>query len=190
MQMMIASNQEIDSSRGGEVVLPELGGCLDSHWYAVYTCANHEKQVASQFLERSIEHFLPLYESTRRWADRKKRIQLPLFDGYVFVRIALRDRLNVLRVPSVVKLVGFNGQPAAVSSGEMEFLKNTLLPELRAEPHPYLTAGRRVRIVRGALQGAEGILIRKKKASRVVVCMDLIARAASVEVESADLERI
>ena len=100
MQMMITSNQEIDSSRASEVILPELGECLNSQWYAVYTCANHEKQVASQFLERSIEHFLPLYESTRRWADRKKRVQLPLFDGYVFVRIALRDRLSVCAYPA------------------------------------------------------------------------------------------
>src|SRR3984885_7679479 len=182
---------------GSNLTIPSLdrfmlnpGESAEPHWYAVYTCANHEKQVAKQFLERKIEHFLPVYDSVRRWADRKKRIQLPLFDGYVFVRIGLRDRVDVLRVPSVVKLVGFNGQPAAVSSREMEFLKNTLLPELRAEPHPYLTAGRRVRIVRGALQGAEGILIRKKNASRVVVSMDLIARAASVEVETADVERI
>ncbi|MGD0544557.1 MAG: UpxY family transcription antiterminator [Candidatus Acidiferrales bacterium] len=188
--MIDTSNQTTVSNRASRVMLPEFAECADPQWYAVYTCANHEKRVASQFLERSIEHFLPLYESTRRWADRKKRVQLPLFDGYIFVRIILRDRLNVLRVPSVVKLVGFNGQPAAVSSREMEFLKNTLLPELRAEPHPYLTAGRRVRIVRGALQGAEGILIRKKNASRVVVSMDLIARAASVEVETADVERI
>jgi transcription antitermination factor NusG len=188
--VMTISNHATVSNRASGVILPEFVECTDSHWYAVYTCANHEKRVASQFLERSIEHFLPLYESTRRWADRKKRVQLPLFDGYLFVRIILRDRLNVLRVPSVVKLVGFNGQPAAVSSHEMEFLKNTLLPELRAEPHPYLTAGRRVRVVRGVLQGAEGILIRKKNTSRVVVSMDLIARAASVEVETADVERI
>jgi transcription antitermination factor NusG len=188
--MMTTSNQTALSNQLREAAFPEFSECTGSHWYAVYTCANHEKRVASQFLERGIEHFLPLYESTRHWADRNKRVQLPLFDGYIFVRIVLRDRLNVLRIPSVVKLVGFNGQPAAVSSREMDFLKNTLLPELRAEPHPYLTSGRRVRIVRGALQGAEGILIRKKNASRVVVSMDLIARAASVEVEAADVERI
>ena len=98
--------------------------------------------------------------------------------------------MAVLRVPSVVKLVGFNGHPAMLSAQEIDFLKNTLLPQLRAEPHPYLKIGRTVRIVRGALQGAEGVLIRKKKASRVVVAIDLIARAASVEVETADIERI
>jgi transcription antitermination factor NusG len=185
--MILGSNLTILS---GERFMPPATECFEPQWYAVYTCANHEKQVARQFLERSIEHFLPVYETVRRWVDRKKRIQLPLFDGYVFVRISLHNRVDVLRVPSVVKLVGFNGHPAMLSVQEIEFLKNTLLPQLRAEPHPYLTAGRRVRIVRGALQGAEGILIRKKKASRVVVSIDLIARAASVEVEAADIERI
>jgi transcription antitermination factor NusG len=185
--MIITSNCTILS---GERFIVQPAELSDPHWYAVYTCANHEKQVATQFLERNIEHFLPLYDSVRRWADRKKRIQLPLFDGYVFVRIGLRDRMAVLRVPSVVRLVGFNGHPAMLSAQEIDFLKNTLLPQLRAEPHPYLKIGRTVRIVRGALQGAEGVLIRKKKASRVVVAIDLIARAASVEVETADIERI
>jgi transcription antitermination factor NusG len=185
--MIITSNLTILS---GERFMPQSAEYSEPHWYAVYTCANHEKQVAKQFHERNIEHFLPVYDTVRRWADRKKHIELPLFDGYVFVRIGLRNRIEVLRVPSVVKLVGFNGHPAMLSVREIEFMKNTLLPQLRAEPHPYLTAGRRVRIVRGALQGAEGILIRKKKASRVVVAIDLIARAASVEVETADIERI
>jgi transcription antitermination factor NusG len=185
--MIIGSNLTIPS-RDRFMLHP--GESAEPHWYAVYTCANHEKQVAKQFLERNIEHFLPLYGTVRRWADRKKRIELPLFDGYVFVRIGLRDRVDVLRVPSVVNLVGFNGHPAMLSVCEIEFLKNTLLPQLRAEPHPYLTAGRKVRVVRGALQGAEGILIRKKKANRVVVSIDLIARSASVEVETADIERM
>src|SRR5271165_6388224 len=81
-------------------------------WYAAYTSANHEKRVATQLKERAVEHFLPLYESVRRWKDRRMKLQMPLFPGYVFVRLALRDRLQVLQVPGVAKLVGFNGAPA------------------------------------------------------------------------------
>src|ERR1700676_1933407 len=77
-------------------------------WYAAYTSANHEKRVAEQLGVRSLEHFLPVYESVRRWKDRRMKLQLPLFPGYVFVRLALCDRLQVLQVPAVVKLVGFN----------------------------------------------------------------------------------
>src|SRR5579864_4826094 len=76
-------------------------------WYAAYTSANHEKRVAEQLAQRSVEHFLPLYQSVRRWKDRRMNVQLPLFPGYVFVRLALRDRLQVLRTPGVAQLVGF-----------------------------------------------------------------------------------
>src|ERR1700740_156313 len=93
----------------------ELSALPDSYlqplWYAVYVCANHEKRVARQLEQRKVEHLLPLYETIRRWKDRRVRWQSPLFPGYVFVRLALRDRLQVLQIPSVVRLVGFNGYP-------------------------------------------------------------------------------
>jgi transcription antitermination factor NusG len=163
---------------------------LEPRWYAVYTCANHEKRVASQFALRTVEHFLPLFATIRRWKDRRKRLELPLFSGYLFARLALRDRLRVLEIPSVVKLVGFNGRPAALSEVEIETLRRTLAPQLRAQPHPYLNKGKRVRIVNGPLAGAEGILVREKSGCRVVLSLDLIRRAASVEVDVADVERI
>src|SRR6266851_10312246 len=119
---------------------------IDPQWYAAYTSANHEKRVAEQLGVRSVEHFVPLYESMRRWKDRKVRLQLPLFPGYVFVRLALRDRLRVLQIPGVVRLVGFNGQPAALPDEEMEILRSGLSQRLRVEPHPFLAVGRRVRI--------------------------------------------
>ena len=118
------------------------------------------------------------------------KLQLPLFPGYVFVRLPLRDRLKVLQVPGVARLVGFNGQPAALPDKEIEALRAGLGAQLRAEPHPYLTVGRRVRVKRGPLEGAEGILIRKKNAYRVVLSLDLIQRSASVEVDASDLERV
>jgi transcription antitermination factor NusG len=160
------------------------------HWYAAYTMANHEKHVTAQFAERSVEHFLPLYESVRGWKDRRVKLQLPLFPGYVFVRLALRDRLQVLQVPSVVRLVGFHGHPAVLPDKEIEALRISVAMQLRAEPHPYLTVGRRVRIKSGPLAGVEGILIRKKNAVRVVLSLDFILRSAAVEVDASDIERI
>jgi len=162
----------------------------EPHWYVAHTSANHEKRVTQQLLERSVEHFLPLYDSVRRWKDRRMKLQLPLFPGYVFVRLPLRDRLKVLQVPGVARLISFNGQPAALSDREVEALRAGLVKQLRAEPHPYLTAGRRVRVKRGPLEGVEGILIRKKNACRVVLSLDLIMQSASVEVDAGDLERI
>src|SRR5216684_2295783 len=161
---------------------------VEPHWYVAHTSANHEKRVTQQLLERSVEHFLPLYDSVRRWKDRRMKLQLPLFPGYVFVRLALHDRPQVLQVPGVANLVGFGGTPTALPEGEIEALRTSLGSGVRAEPHPFLTAGRRVRVKVGPLAGLEGIVIRTKNRLRLVVSLDLIHLAAAVEVETADLE--
>ena len=160
---------------------------FEPHWYAAYTCANHEKRVASEIETRGVEHCLPVYSSVRRWKDRRVNLELPLFPGYVFVRLALRDRLRVLQVPSVVRLVGFNGLPAALPDEEMEILRMGLSARLRAEPHPFLTVGRRVRIISGPLSGLEGVLKRKKNSLRMVVSLGLIQRSVAVDVDIADV---
>ncbi len=163
---------------------------VEPRWYVAHTSANHEKRVTQQLLERSVENFLPLYDSVRRWKDRRMKLQLPLFPGYVFVRLPLRDRLKVLQVPGVARLISFNGRPAALPDHEVEALRAGLATQLRAEPHPYLTVGRHVRVKRGPLEGVEGILIRKKSILRLVLSVDLIMRSASVEVDASDLEGI
>jgi transcription antitermination factor NusG len=162
--------------------LPEL------HWYAAYTWTNHEKRVTQQLSERSVEHFLPVYESVRRWKDRRIKLELPLFPSYIFVRLALCERLKVLQLPSIVRLVGFGGQPTALPDNEIQALRAS--GTLPTEPHPYLTVGRRVRVKAGALGGVEGILIRRKNALRVVLSVNLIMKSASVEVDAGDIERI
>jgi transcription antitermination factor NusG len=163
---------------------------LERKWYAAYTFANHEKRVQEQLELRSIVSFLPLYETVRRWKDRRVHLQLPIFPGYVFVQLALQDRLQVLQVPGVVRLVGFNGQPTPLPDEEIEGLKNGLASDVLVEPHPYLTVGRRVRIKAGPLEGREGILLRKKGSFRVVLSIELIQRSVVVDVDIADVQRI
>ncbi len=158
-----------------------------AHWYATYTCANHEKRVAAELRVRDVEHFLPLYSSVRRWKDRRVQLELPLFPGYVFVRLALCERLRVVQIPSVVRLVGFGGLPTALPDSELEIMRGGLSQSLRMEPHPFLTAGRRVRITGGPFAGLEGVLKRKKSGLRVVVSLELIQRSVSVDVETADV---
>jgi transcription antitermination factor NusG len=160
----------------------------DSYWYAVYTCANHEKRIAAQFNERSIENFLPLYETVRRWKDRRMRIALPLFPGYIFVRHSLRKRLDILQVPGVVRLVGFNNVAAPLPIEDIETLRNGLKRAYNAEPHPYLTIGRRVRVVHGPFDGLEGILLRRRGKLRVVLSIHLIMRSVVVDVDVADVQ--
>jgi transcription antitermination factor NusG len=146
--------------------------------------------VAKQLEERSVEHFLPLYESVRRWKDRRVKLGLPLFPGYVFVHMPLRERLRVLQVPGVAKLVGFGGMPTALPEGEIEALRMSLENGVRAKPHPYLTMGRRVRVDSGPLAGLQGILVRRRKEARFVVSVDLISRSMAVEIDEADLKPV
>jgi len=161
---------------------------LEPHWYAAYVSANHEKRVAQQLRLRAIEHFLPLYDSVRRWKDRRINLQLPLFPGYVFVHLALRDRLRVLEAHGVARLVGFNGSPTPMLEQEIDALRMTLREGVRAKPHSYLKAGRQVRVKAGPLKGMQGILVRRKNASRLVISLDLIMRSVAVEVEDLALE--
>ncbi len=172
------------SPQGYPSVTPSL---FEPRWYAVYTSANHEKRVARQLEQRSVEHLLPLYESVRRWKDRRVRLQMPLFPGYVFVRLALRDRLPLLQIPSVVRLVSFDGQPAPLPEEDIQAIRNCLGRGHQVEPHPYLQVGRRVRVKSGPFQGLEGIILRRKNRTRFVLSFELIMRSVAVEVDETDL---
>ena len=158
-----------------------------AHWYVACTMPRHEKQVALRLDGKNVEYFLPLYETKSRWKDRTARVELPLFPGYVFVHIPLAQRLQVLTVPSIHRLVSFNGPPVALRDEEVERLRGGLV-RVKAEPHPFLKAGQTVRIKHGPLSGAEGVLLRGKVNLRVVLSMDMLMQSVAVEVDLADLD--
>ena len=156
-------------------------------WYAVYTLPRHEKAVAEHLAFRQVETYLPLYLSARRWAGRRALVQLPLFPGYVFVRIAARERVRVLEHPSVLRLVTFGGRPAPLAEGEIEQLRAAL--ELgKAEPFPYLVPGKRIRVKSGPLVGVEGTILRRKGKMRLVVSVEAIQRSIIFDFDATDLE--
>lgn len=161
--------------------------CERPRWYAIYTRPRHEKRVTEQLTMKSVETLFPVYESIRRWKNGRHRVQFPLFPGYAFVRIALRNRLEVMKVPGVVRLVGFNGKPTPLADEEITQLRQGLDAGIDVRPHPYLTVGRYVRVVSGPLQGLRGILIRRKGQFRVVVSIDLIMRSMMADVDIADV---
>jgi transcription antitermination factor NusG len=175
-------------SQSMELRASPLSGAVSPQWYALYTRPRHEKQVVTQLQRKSIEYFLPLYESQRRWKDRRIQLQMPLFPGYVFVHMALRDRLQVLTIGGAIRFVAFDGRPAPLLERDVEALRQGLRQGLRPEPHPYLKVGRRVRVKSGPLAGTEGILQRKKDRFRLVLSLDLIMRSVAVEVDAADVE--
>jgi transcription antitermination factor NusG len=158
-------------------------------WFAAYTFAKHEKRVVQQLDERRIQSFLPTYRSVRRWKDRKKVLELPLFPSYVFVQMSINNRVELLRLPGVLGLVCFQGRPAPVDSVEIENLRH-LADRKIVHPHPYLKAGRKIRIRSGAMAGVEGVMVRKKDCTRVVLSISLLQRSVSVDVDEADVEPV
>ena len=161
----------------------------EAKWYAVYTCPRHEKLVHQQLNVKTIESYLPLFKSLRRWNDRTALIELPLFPGYIFVRILLSARLRVLTVPGVVRLVGFNGQLACLAEEEIQAIKTSIALQM-AEPCPYLVEGRRIRLATGPLKGLEGIVVRRKGKLRAVISIHSIMQSFAVEVDAADAQPI
>jgi transcription antitermination factor NusG len=157
------------------------------HWYAAYTSANHEKRVAQQLQRRSVESYLPLYESVRRWKDRRVRLQLPLFPGYVFVRIALREKLRVLEVPGVARLVGFDGNPTPIPPEDIEVVRACLNGNHAVQPHGYIRRGQRVRVMSGPMAGLTGVVVREGNRARFVVSLELLKRSVAVELEGTEV---
>ncbi|MFB3814510.1 MAG: transcription termination/antitermination protein NusG [Terriglobales bacterium] len=156
-------------------------------WFAIYTYPRHEKAVAEYLASRAVQTFLPLYAATRQWNARRVVVHLPLFPSYVFVRISPNERLRVLRAPGVASIVTFHGEPAIISDDEVTALR-TAIRVRRSQPHPYIRRGSRVRIRSGPLQGLEGIVVREKAQTSMIVSVDFIGRSVAIELDALDLE--
>ncbi len=163
---------------------------LYMHWFAVTVKPQHERAVEAQLVAKSLEAYLPLYSSRRRWSDRVKTLELPLFPRYVFCRFVFEDRLKVLSVPSISAIVAFGGMPCPITQDEIDIVKRLVGSGLPITPWPFLRIGDRVRIREGSLSGVEGILAKEKAAYRVVVNVHMLQRAVAVEIERDLLEPI
>lgn len=157
----------------------ETEGC----WFALTVKPQHEKKAAWALRTKGLEEFLPLYRARRRWSDRVKEIELPLFPGYVFCRFSSQDRPPVLTTPGVISIVGFGSDPAAIPAAEIAAIRAMLGSGLPVQPWPFLKVGQFVRILEGPLSGLEGLLIREKDSCRVVLSIELLQRSVAVEVD-------
>jgi transcription antitermination factor NusG len=162
----------------------------DSAWGVIYTRHQHEKAVAEMLSAKGFEVFLPLYDSQRRWKDRKIFLSLPLFPCYLFVRGGLDRRLQVLTTPGVHMILCKGEDPAIVPEEEIQAIRKAVEGHYRVEPHPFLKCGEKVRVKQGALAGVEGILVRKKNLYRLVLSVDLMARSVAVEIDASDVEPV
>jgi len=156
-------------------------------WYALRTRSRHEKLVRDQLDRQGIEPLLPTVKRLSQWKDRKKEIETPLFSGYCFVRFGQQEKLPVQQVLGVVEIVGSGHRPEPIPDREIEALKTLMTSVLPFDPHPYLHEGMAVEVVRGPLQGVQGILLRKEKRHRLVLGIRLIQQAAAVEIDVNDV---
>ena len=161
-------------------------------WYAVHTKPRHEKRVAAQFEEKRVFTFLPLLRQIHRWSDRRIRVEVPMFSCYAFVRIVhtVEERLKILRTPGVLGFVGSERYGTAIPDEQIESLRIAISENIPCFPHPFVSAGRRVRIRGGSLDGVEGILVRQGGDQSLVVSVELLHRSISIRVEGYDIELV
>ncbi|MGH9404446.1 MAG: UpxY family transcription antiterminator [Terriglobia bacterium] len=162
----------------------------EAAWSALYTRHQHEKMIAQLLTEKEIEVFLPLYEAIHQWKDRRKNLSLPLFPCYVFLRAGAGRRLDILTTPGVLRFVTVAGESAVIDPAEIAAVRRIVECTLSAEPHPFLNDGDWVRVKSGPLAGTDGILVRKKGSSRLVLSVQMVQQSVAVEVDAFLVEKI
>ncbi len=157
-------------------------------WFAIWTRSRHEQVVREQLERKHVEAFLPTVPRWSRWKDRKKKIDWPLFPGYCFARFDVDDALPVLKCTGVVNIVSFEGKPASIPEIELDSIRLLVGSELQYDPCPLIHEGMMVEVMHGPLRSVVGRLMRKvAQHARVVLSVDLIGQAVSVEVDAADV---
>lgn len=170
--------------------MDEAPSPADRNWYAVFTLPRNEKSAVRHLALREVESFLPTYETVRVWKNRQRvRTVLPLFPSYLFVHINGRQRSRVLESPGVIGLVGNCREYVPVPDSAIELLRSGV--QNRAlEPYNELVVGQKVRIRTGAMQGQQGVLVRKGNGLRFVLALEMINQYAAIEIGAEDLEMV
>ena len=184
-RMMEEERRSVLEAGGGDGPPPEL--YTSPRWYACRTCSRAEKAVARRLAGSGLEAYLPLLRQKRQWADRVKRVELPLFPGYVFARFDLTRLHEVIVTPGVATVVRANGHPTPVREAELESVRALVAGanETGVQPAaaPDLEPGREVVVADGPFQGVRGTLVEERGAHRVVVRLAAVRQAVAIEID-------
>jgi transcriptional antiterminator NusG len=161
---------------------------MEREWYALWTRSRHEKLVRDQLEKKQVEVFLPTIGKWSHWKDRKKKIDWPLFPGYLFARFEVDERIKILKCDGVSQIISNNGQMSPVPEIEIESIRTLVESELAYDPVPLIKEGDMVKVTHGPLKGVVGRLVRKGAHARLVLSVDLIGQAVSVEVDASDVK--
>lgn len=159
----------------------------ETAWYAIWTRSRHEQVVREQLERKQVEAFLPTVTRWSRWKDRKKQIAWPLFPGYCFARFDPRDKLSILKCTGVVNIISFESELAPIPEVEINSIRQLVGSELAYDPCPMIHEGDMVEVKHGPLKGVVGRLLRKGTHARLVLSVEMIGQAVSVEVDAADV---
>jgi transcription antitermination factor NusG len=159
-------------------------------WYVAYTYPRHERAVADQLERKSVEAFLPTFTQTSQWKDRRVKLELPLFPGYVFARMPAAERVKVLSIPSVIRMLSYRGALAPVSDDEIDTIRLFITRGAKVRPHRYLAVGDLVRVREGVFEGVQGIVVRENNGCRLVVSIGLIQQSVGMEIDADSLEYV
>ena len=164
----------------------------EPHWYALKTRFRHEKKVDDRLKQKGVISYLPLCSTYHNWSDRKKKITEPLFSCYLFVRIALAERLPVLRTDGAVHLVSFNNVPAPIPENQINSIKQVLQKNISYQKIDSLAlaVGQKVEVVHGPLKGVSGVLTRIKDQTRLIISVNVVQQAISVDIDAAAIKPI
>ena len=175
-------------SDADRVASQPAGSDAASPWFAIHTRSRHEKTVHGELTRNGLEAFLPTIARWSRWKDRRKKVDWPLFPGYCFARFDTSASLAVLKCAGVVTIVSTEGRPAPISAREIDGIRKLVSSELQYDPCPLIKEGTMVEVVAGPLRGVVGRLVRKGAHARLILSVDLIGQAVSVEVDAADIK--
>ncbi|HZQ66963.1 MAG TPA: UpxY family transcription antiterminator [Terriglobales bacterium] len=161
-------------------------------WYAIVTRARNERSIVNRLQERGMETFLPTVTEVHQWRDRRKRVEMPLFSCYVFVKLELTNeqRYRVCNIEGVFGFVGVRGDAIAIPEEQIDAVRTLMTQQLSWSSHPFLKIGQRVRIRGGALDGVEGVLQGRNGDRTLVISIDAIQRSLAVRVEGYDVQPI
>jgi transcription elongation factor/antiterminator RfaH len=164
---------------------------IEKHWFALYTKPRHEYKAEEEIRNHSIEVYLPTIIVEKRWSDRKKKVEEPLFKNYLFVRADECERINCLKIPSVIKTVCFNGRPSIIPDWQIENLKKILIEKPDLFVTNRIEIGQKVQIIEGPFQDVVGIVTEHKEGEKhLAVSIDLLKRSVLVRLTDDSIIKI
>ena len=185
---MSTSNQSYEV---GSRTIPDAASD-ELRWYALHTRARHEKAIERRLRDQGMEAYVPTTMEVHRWSDRKKKVEVPLFSCYVFLRCALsaQDRTRVYQVESVHGFVGMHGASLPIPDVQIDSIQKVLTQTAPWRSYPFLKVGQRVRVRGGAMDGVEGVFLSENGDHSLIISVDAIQRSMAVRIDGYDVEPV